>query len=219
MWTMPRAGDVDRRTRSTSAGEVAQLADRTWFGGPGARVRLAAALARLKSRTQAAGYGVTTLCLSEAAELADADLLVKYGISAVREAAAKGEAAQRHAFAGWLLAIDGGRPRNPPLRTLRFGLWGLRPDVTLPGCSAGSAAKAIERAGSARRPCLIQVDANRLGGLRGPAWRALERVATLAARGRDNGDLQSVTVAQWTGRLAGARTVAPAHSILRPQAA
>lgn len=188
--------------------ELAVLGDASWMGREAGRGRFAKELARRVLGSRAAGISVTSLVPRDV-EIGDhVDLLVKYGVTAVR---------------GGFESTGRGRRGQP--RSLHFGLWEVPSSMQLPGRSAWSfgvtalsgvvARRGIRRSGHRRRVFHLVVNAWRLATSSGRERQVLERTLCVARQARDQHTLRLDTLADVAARLSCVPRVAPARSILR----
>ncbi len=205
---------TDRVTHSGAAHEIAILGDRSWVGREAGRTRFARELARRVTRGRAAGFDISTLLLRDA-ELDDhLDLVVKQGLSAIASGASS---VDRSWFSG--------RSAAPPL-SLRFGLWSIPTQATLPGSRAslwlGGGSNRVRRLIDAaivqRGICHVSINGLAVAAKGPSALHSIERVLRHADKRRAQGTLCLATLAAASQRLTGGRQAAPARSILRPAA-
>ena len=186
--------------------DVAVLGDPTWIGPQAGRTRFARELSRRVLRAQVAGIKVSTLVVREVALSDHLDLLVRYGITAVRDA-----------HTARCVATCGAEP-------VRYGVWRMRATHGLGDVAAGrlgatgALRRAIVRSATRSEACHLAIDAAQLALAGTGAQRRFERVLRSIAQLRDREELSVRTMAQTARLLVPVRARRPAHSILRPAA-
>ncbi len=121
-WAVADPAVSAARGRIEAAGrghELAIAGDASWVGQAAGRSRFARELARRAAQARGAGLSVRTLVLKTELPGEHADLAIKEGIVAVRQTGPASVA----------------RKAGSLPRTLRFGLWEVPANVTLPGAS------------------------------------------------------------------------------------
>ncbi len=205
---------TERLTPGAGKHEIAILGDRSWVGREAGRSRFARELARRVSRGRAAGFEISSLLLRDA-ELDDhLDLVLKQGLTAVASGTAS---ADRSWFAS--------RTAAPPL-SLRFGLWSIPTQGTLPSnrtalwLSNGlrRVRQSIDAAVAQRGVCHLSINALAVAAKGPSALRSIDRVLKHAEKRRLHSGLYVGTLAATAERLTGGRQSVPARSILRPAA-
>ena len=208
-WAMS-AGDLLEASRSAAAppaqSEIALIADRAWAGVEANRERFAVGLARSLAEARAAGYRPTTLVFEEGPGEFYDDLLVKYGITAVR---------QRVAHPGSVtFARSNARNALPGtvgcLRSLRWGLWELDAVDAL-DLGPRRTLKTLDRAAREAGEIAIVIDGAKLAS----GLKAVARLFDRLNRLRGNGTLVTPTVCEAVLSRLPNRQVPAACSILR----
>ena len=189
-----------------AAHDVAVLGDHTWIGPQAGRTRFARELSRRVLTAQVAGIDVSTLVVRDVALCDHLDLLVKYGITAVRDTRTMRS-----------VATCGAEP-------VRYGVWRMRAthcvgDVVAGRLGAtGAIRRAVSRASARSEACHLAIDAAQLAHAGTGAGRRLQRVLRGIAQLRDGEELSVRTMAQTARTLVPARVESPARSILHPAA-
>jgi hypothetical protein len=186
--------------------DVAVLGDHTWVGPSSGRTRFARELSRRVLAAQAAGIGISTLVLRDVMLIDDLDLLVKHGITAVRDA--------------------GTASSNLPCgaEPIRYSVWRMGATHRLGDVAAGrlgacgAIGRAVSRAAARAEACHLVLDAAQLAQAGTGAARRVNRVLRRIAQLRDREALSVRTMAQTARALAPARVESPARSILHPAA-
>ncbi len=188
--------------------EIAVLGDRAWLGPGCGRDRLARELTRRFSVPRKAGIPVSTLALRNVEHVADLDLLLKHGVTAVCSIPIDDPSfARKH--------------EQPPLR---FGLWQPPDARRLPAQSTWWSPlgwlvrREIKRAIRHRSLLHLRFDAPRL--IHDPG-RSLDLVASIlryAAAKRDAGQLAVKTISQLATQALSSRAAQPSRSILQSAA-
>jgi len=143
-----------------------------------------------------------------------ADLLLKRGVTAVRGGTSH---AGGPAWPRWLGGRTPQAAANEP-RSIRYGLWEFRPDVTLPAAGRG-ARRRIELASESGTTCQVSVDAAALAAEGRSGAAALDALLLAVDNRRAEGTLAVGTLADAARRLLRPRTLTAAQSILRTRAA
>jgi len=188
--------------------EIAVLGDQAWLGPGCGRDRLARELSRRFTVPRKAGIPVSTLALRNVEHVADLDLLLKHGVTAVCAIPVDDPSFAR-------------KPQQPPLR---FGLWQppdarrLPPQTTWWSPIGWLIRREIKRAIRHRSLLHLRFDAPRL--INAP-HRALDLVASIlrfAAVKRDAGQLAIQTIGQLAAQSLSSRAAQPSRSILQSAA-
>jgi hypothetical protein len=188
--------------------EIAVLGDVAWLGPGCGRARLGRELARRFVAARKTGIDVRTLALRNVEQVRDLDLLLDYGVQAVR-----GPAVDTLSLVHKI-----GTPMA------RFGIWQPPAAWKIPPQGAWWTAPTwlirgeIRRA--IRRKALVhlEIDAPRLVTLGEPSLRIVARILQYAAAKRDAGRLAIKTIQQLAQPALAHRNAAPSHSVLRPAA-
>lgn len=209
-WAMS-AGDLLEASRSSAAppaqSEIALIADRAWAGVEASRERFAAGLAQSLAEACAAGYRPTTLVFDEGPPGLYDDLLVKYGITAVRRRFA-------HPASVSLARCNTRNPLSAAvgcLRSLRWGLWELDGAVDALDLGPRRTLKALDRAAREAGEIAIVIDGAKLAS----GLKAVARVADRLIRLRSDGTLVTRTVRDAVLTRMPNRQVPAARSILQ----
>jgi len=202
--------EIERALAAASGQEAALRVDADWAGAVAGRSRMVAEIVGRTAEARRAGIPITTLALADAAPELSPELLVKYGITAVRTEESVNCA---------------GRSRSRAMgpTQLRYGLWRVAVDLRLIGGSriaewltAMEIRRAIDRCIRGETPLHLAIDASaiaassglvRLGGLPG-ILRHIERRSSA-------GLLRVMTIADAVARLAAPSAPKSAGSILR----
>jgi hypothetical protein len=207
-WTLSQApGDELRQAIGQHSGcEVALLAEPLWAAEGTSRIAFCQALADGLATLGSGGLTPRTLALPEGSRAAHEDVLVRYGISAVRV----GTRRETHLRRRWR------RDRSPTkaINLLRWGLWEVAVSVDLATVGLAAAGRVIDRI---TRPGGVAVVAADAGTLTSQAKR-LPRLLDHLRRRRDENALRTDTVTASVARQQAPRQT-PARSILRPAAA
>jgi hypothetical protein len=188
--------------------EIAVLGDQTWIGPGAGRLRLDRELARRFDGARRAGIPVTTLALRNVREIADLELLLDRGITAVRGPAVDSAHEAR------LLSA-------PPTR---FGIW--QPPVAwripprrlwwLP--SAWRIGHEIRRQIARGGMLHLEIDASRLAASDQDELSVIRAVLLMIAARRDAGQLTIDTIGQLAAEALDDRLSVPSRSVLRSAA-
>lgn len=205
------AGDLAEASQSAAAprarGEVALIADRAWAGGKPNRERFADGLARSFAEARAAGYRPTTLVFDEGPSELHDDLLVKYGITAVRKRIAHSASVSfaRSNARNLLPGVAG------CMRSLRWGLWELEGAVDALALGPRRTLKTLDRVARDGGEIAIVIDGAKLAG----GLKTLARLVDRLNRLRGDGTLVTHTVCDAVISRMPSRQVPAARSILR----
>ena len=184
------------------AHDIAVLGDHTWIGPQAGRTRFARELSRRVLRAQVAGIGVSTLVVRDAVLCDHLDLLVKHGITAVRDTR----------------PLPSGTPYGA--EPVRYGVWRMGATHRLGDLAAGrlgasgAIRRAVSRAAARAEACHLVIDAAQLARAGKGAPQRLQRVLRHIARLRDREELSVRTMAQTARTLMPARGRRAARSIL-----
>jgi len=210
----PASSDIiARATRASDRHEAALLVDPHWLAGEKGRSRLISELMVRAAHARHAGLPISTLALTAPLDDPPLDLLSKYGIRAIRAAAAG-------RIAGPTSGKSGSAVGPTPLR---FGVWQIPCDARLSGGSALAewfAAVRIRRAIDRRirggAPFHLAIDVGQLA-IRSSVERLgnLQRILQHVARGEREGLLRVETISQMIARLSAPAGQRSAQSILR----
>ena len=201
---------TDRILAAAQPHEIAVLGDSTWVGHSAGRGRFARELSRRVLGARSAGLPITTLALRNVALDDHSDLVVKNGLTVVREGIASADGrAQAKEQSG--------------LPALHYGLWSLPPTLLLPQASGwlpGSWRLRRRLEGCIARSELLHVvvDAPHMLRVGSSSERQLASLLEHASLRRRQGRLQIETLAQAASQLVGGRRVSSARSILKSAA-
>jgi hypothetical protein len=198
---------IGRALAASSGQEAALRVDADWGGAVAGRNRMVAEIVGRTVAARRAGIPITTLALAEAAPELSPDLLVKYGIAAVRTEDGVNRA--RRSAIG-------------PMQ-LRFGLWRVAIDFRLSGGSriaewlaAREIRQAIDRCIRADAPLHLAIDASAVAANSGPIrLGGLPGILCHIKRRQSAGTLRISTIADAVARLAAPSVPQSASSILR----
>lgn len=169
------AGDLVKASQSAPApptrSEIVLIADRSWAGGQTNREQFADGLVRSLAEARAAGHRPTTLVFEEGPPEFHDDLLVKYGITAVRKRTAH-PASVSFARSNSRNALSG---TVGCLRSLRWGLWELEGAIDALDLGPRRTLKTLDRAAREAGEIAIVIDGAKLAG-------GLKRLARLFDR-------------------------------------
>ncbi len=188
--------------------EIAVLGDQAWLGPGCGRERLSRELTRRFSVPRKAGIPVSTLALRNVEHVADLDLLLKHGVTAVCSVPVDDPSFARK------------REQSP----LRFGVWQppdarrLPPQTTWWSPAGWLIRREIKRAIRQRSLLHLRLDALRL--IDAPC-RSLDLVAAIlrfAAAKRDAGQLAIKAISQLAAQALSSRAAHPSRSILQSAA-
>ena len=202
---------TERILTSNSAHEIAILGDRTWVGREADRPRFARELTRRATRGRTAGLAISTLLLRGTELDNHLDLAVKQGITAVART-------ECPPVARW------GRQPRQEVFSLRFGLWRLPTQLSLPAqrdrriwqSPAGRASALL--AAAVAQGAVVHLSISGLAADNRSVVGQFERILVEAATWREKGQLAIETVAATAQRLAGPRQAKSSRSILQPAA-
>ncbi|HJT33152.1 MAG TPA: hypothetical protein VJ783_14005 [Pirellulales bacterium] len=205
------AGDLVEASQSPTASparsEIALIADRAWAGAEANRERFADALARSLAEARRAGCRVTTLVFDESPRELHDDLLVKYGITAVRQRTAHPASVS--------FARSTARDAHPGtvgcLRSLRWGLWELVDTIDAIELGPRRTLKTLDRVARDGGEIAIVIDGAKLAGGLKTLARLVDRLNCL----RGDGTLVTHTVCDAVVSRMPSRQVPAARSILR----
>lgn len=205
----PGAPLAERLSRSGCGHEIALLGDASWVGRSAGRGRFAHQLAERLHRASEAGVAVSSLAVNGAALGDQADLAIKHGITAVRQA-----------------PPDAKLATAAPGRSLQGGVWNFPVGMALPGPSCwllgggggGRARAAIDQVIAQRSTVHLVIDAARLVARGSGAWRVLEGVLRYSSGRRAQGLLDVIGLREMTARLTAQYQARPSRSILRSAA-
>jgi hypothetical protein len=205
--TSPFVTQLDSGRRAISSHEVALHLANTGADATLRRSELANVLARCMSAAQVNGVRITTLFADSMLVCGNYDLLVKRGISALRNTTAPKPSSD-------------GSARVP--RQLRYGLWGYPIAHTLP---SGGLVSGIEKRllADADDPSAVRqirvfhvsVEVAQLSSGDRAAWRVLEKSLRRIARLRTECGVRIESLRTLTARLSTVPVAAPQRSILR----
>jgi hypothetical protein len=207
----PAANPTIGRALATGSGHEAALrVDANWLGKVGGRNRLAAEIVGRIARARRVGISITTLALADAAAELPAELLVKHGITAIRDSLSYNRA--DHSRGGMIGPVP-----------LRYGLWRLAVDFRLLGGSriadwltAIRIRRAIDRCIRGKMPLHLVIDAAAVAANSGPdRVGGLPGVLRHIERRRNAGLLRVMTIADVVAQLAAPSAPRSAGSILR----
>lgn len=182
-WAL-KAGDPVEASQSAAApparSEIALIADRAWAGAEANRERFAAGLARSLAEARTAGYRLTTLVFEESPRELHDDLLMKYGITAVRKRTAHSASVSvtRSNARNALLSGASGC-----LRSLRWGLWELDGAIDALALGPRRTLKTLDRAAREAGEIAIVIDGAKLAGGLKTAARLFDRLDRLCGDG------------------------------------
>lgn len=204
--TEPAGSDALARVRETDAGhEPALLGEPTWVGLAAGRTRFAQELARRVEAATNLGITLCTLAVCHARVPREHyDLLVKHGVSVVRQ--------ERTGGGRSLAALQP--------QTLRHGVWEIPSAVTLPDTGAWFGKGSVAGRNAVRKAIaltgLAHITLN-LAGLAAhdPRLQAVESVLRCAARAVGRGVLRTATLGRLAHEWLAPQKNAPARSILR----
>jgi hypothetical protein len=188
--------------------EIAVLGDQAWLGPGCGRDRLARELSRRFSVPRKAGIPVSTLALRNVEHVADLDLLLKHGVTAVCS----------------IPIDDPSFARKPEQAPLRFGLWQPPDARRLPAQATWWSPigwlvrREIKRAIRQQSLLHLRFDAPRLIST---SSRSLDLVASIlryAAAKRESGQLAIKTLGQLATQALSSRAAQPSRSILQSAA-
>src|SRR5262245_58841347 len=188
--------------------EIAVLGDQAWLGPGCGRERLSRELARRFSAPRKAGIPVSTLALRNVEHVADLDLLLKHGVTAVCSVPVDDPSFAR-------------KPEQPPLR---FGLWQppdarhLPTQTTWWSPVGWLVRREIKRAIRHRSLLHLRIDALRLIDALGRSLDLVASILRFAAAKRDAGQLAIKTIGQLATQALSSRAAHPSRSILQPAA-
>jgi hypothetical protein len=188
--------------------EVAVLGDEAWLGQGCGRGRLARELARRFSAPRKNGMLVSTLMLRNVAQVADFDLLIQHGVTAISSPATS------H-------GTSAAKTMQP---SARFGLWQPPTAIRLPMRSkwwspaAWQVRREIKRTIRKRTFLHLSIDGPRLIGDEERGLNTIAAVLRYAAGRREAGQLSIATIGEVASKALEARAGSPTRSILRPAA-
>ncbi|MBW3595970.1 MAG: hypothetical protein KY475_01695 [Planctomycetes bacterium] len=205
-WALPAPGKCTIAPRVLESGashEIAILGDARWVGQTAGRGRFALELARRASEARDAGFTVRGLAVTGAQVPRDHyDLLVKHGISAVRQPR----------------SVPGRRLRHLQPQSLRHGVMEIPPSAVVPESrrwlSRGAGRVAIVRAAAAAEVAHLVVDAARCA-TDDPRLRAVESALRDICRRCGDGTLRVATLDDLAEEATAAAPAVRARSILR----
>ena len=188
--------------------EVVLLADPSWASHEAGRTRFAHELGQRLAAARRLRCRIGCLALRDGASVEHLDLLVKHRIRLIRD---------------WKECSG----RADPVRqeSVRYGLWRIRPSVTLARPSRWRWPGPVWTAkrmlvGVITRGTLahVRVDVGRLLDERSPSLREYERFLAFVSKRCRQGALHALTLGQLSGTLEPAFQGGPGRSILRPAA-
>ena len=189
-----------------AAHDVAVLGDHTWIGPQAGRTRFARELSRRVLAAEAALIDVSTLVVRETVLSDHLDLLVKYGITAVRDTRTMR-----------LNVPYGAEP-------VRYGVWRMGATHCLGDAADGrlgagwAIRRGLARAAARSEACHLVIDAARLSCAGTGTPRKLQQVLRRIVKLRDREQVSVRTMAQTVRSLTPAHVAMPARSILCPAA-
>ncbi len=202
--------NVAQALAAGSGQEAALRVDPAWTGTAPGRSRMVAEIVGRTSAARRQGIPITTLALTDAAPELSPDLLVKYGITAVRtdDGATRGRRS-RHRASG-------------PAQ-LRYGLWRVAIDLRLTGGSRVAewltvmeVRRAIDRCTRDNTPLHVAIDASAIAANSGSSrLGGLPSILRHVERRQSSGMLQVLTIGNAVARLAAPVAPQSAGSILR----
>lgn len=212
-WTVaePASSPLVERIVARDMGHaVAISGDASWIGSQAGRLRFSHELARRVTAARDCGCEVSTLVVRDTTLDGQHDLVVKHGISSVRQ------------------GVEGkplGRGRLRPIG-IAHGLWSISASHALPGRSSwwpggggrGVMRRAIDAAIAQGGLVHLVVDAWQMVARGGAAVRVLDRVLAHAEWRRRQDVLHVATLPGIVDRMAAQYRSAPARSILRAAA-
>ena len=169
------------------------------------RARFSSELSRRVLPSRAAGLSISTLVDLDCSLERHWDLLVKAGITSLRDAASNFSM------------------RRSGATSLRYGLWKMSPTLVLPITGRWSRAttgsrsirREIDQTMLTKNLYQIVVDVPRLATASMTTLRTFEQIIRHAALRREQGGLDILTLGEVAARLSQPRAVRPARSILR----
>ncbi len=188
--------------------EMAVVGVPAWLGPGCGRERLARELTSRFSVPRKAGIPVSTLALRNVEHVADLDLLLKHGVTAVCSSPVDDPSFAR-------------KPEQPPLR---FGLWQppdarrLPPQITWWSPAGWLVRREIKRAIRQRSLLHLRFDAPQLISAPGRSLDLVASILRFAAAKRDAGQLAIKTISQLATQALSSRAAHPSRSILQSAA-
>jgi len=185
--------------------ELAVLGDSTWVGPGTSRARFAREISRRFEGARSAGLTVSSLLLKSVRLDDHLDLLVKHGISLLRQSSEAKTSA-----------------KLTTTQSLRFGLWKAEESARLPGTSRWlgggggyTARRLIKRASLTGKTVHLVIDAPRLIDRGTAGLQLLQGVLRYAEKQRQRGMLQILSARQLVEALSPKQESQPSRSILR----
>ncbi|MEX0936553.1 MAG: hypothetical protein WDZ59_01745 [Pirellulales bacterium] len=187
--------------------EIALLGEASWVGSRVGRSRFARELGRRVLAARSTGLGLSSLVPRGTWVDDHLDLLLKYGITAVRG-----------------MLDEAGRSRIPAApHALHFGLWEVPGSISLPGGSTwmpgggrgAHARRVVRRAALQGHTVQVVIDLPRLANGGDAARRVVESVLRHAARWCEEESLTVETLAGLAAQLSHTPQAVPSRSILR----